>query len=270
MAVKTLTQPLIEPVTLAEAKLHLRNIGTDLEDSLILQRISAAREYVEQTLTNRAFIRQTLELVVNGWPRKYIDGHLAGRLLRPPIQSVTSIIYRDTDGTNHTMPTADYIVDTDSEPGLVVPDTSWPSERLYKVNAVRVRYVAGYDTHIGTVDTASASATIAWNAGDKFNIDWPVDKRIIVNGETHHVAEVIDDETLTVQKDFSATETVSYSTNSVPEPFKQAILLLLGHYFDNREAILPIGHNVTLTPFGVNALSLSDRIPYFEHNWGTG
>ena len=38
-----------------------------------------------------------------------------------------------------------YAVDTDSEPGLVVPayGESWPSARD-EVNAVRVRFVAGY------------------------------------------------------------------------------------------------------------------------------
>lgn len=46
---------------------------------------------------------------------------------------------------------------------------------------------------------------------------------------------------------------------SVPERYKQAMLLLTGHYYENREAVMAsIGANVQLLPLGVTALLADD------------
>ena len=269
MTVKVIAGPQIEPISLAEAKLHLRYIGNDLEDNLVISAIQGAREYVETVLTQRSFIRQTLEIAAAGWPRKYIGGHLAGRLLRPPIQNVVSITYRDDEGTVHTLDPADYIVDTDSEPGLVVPDERWPTTPLYKVNPVRVRYTVGYPTYISRVDTAAAGFAVTWVSGDKFNENWPMDKTITIDGATYRIAEVTDDENLVLQSSPGDQTGVAFTAHDVPQQFCLAMLLLIGHHFDNREAILPMGHNITITPFGVDAHAMSDRIWISDHNWGT-
>jgi uncharacterized phiE125 gp8 family phage protein len=139
MALKIITPPAEEPVTPAEAKASpsFRVTGTT-DDADITSLITTAREMAE-AITRRALITQTLEIVLDGFPSGGIE------LYCPPIQSVASIKYIDTDGVEQTLDPLLYAVDDDSEPGLVVPayGESWPSTRD-QVNAVRVRYVAGY------------------------------------------------------------------------------------------------------------------------------
>ena len=40
----------------------------------------------------------------------------------------------------------------------------------------------------------------------------------------------------------------------VPEPIKYWIMLLVAHYYENRQAILPMGHNIMRTPYGIDWL----------------
>lgn len=140
MALVLVTGPAIEPIALAEAKLHLR-VDDTADDNLITALITVARERVEH-ITRRALITQTWDLKLEDWP--------SGDELRiplPPLQSVTSVKYLDQDGAESTMDSADYIVDTASEPGRIVLawDATWPSSTtLYPANPITVRFVAGY------------------------------------------------------------------------------------------------------------------------------
>lgn len=137
MALIRITAPAVEPLTLAEAKLHCRVDGSD-EDALITALIVAAREQAEHE-TGRALVTQTWELVHDAFPEAFV-------LRRAPIQSVTSLKYLDSaDGTEQTLDPADYLLDKDSEPGYVVPayGKAWPATWPVP-NAVRVRYVCGY------------------------------------------------------------------------------------------------------------------------------
>lgn len=142
MPLKLITAPATEPVTLAEAKLHLRVDGVT-EDTLITALISAARQDAEHRL-GRALITQTWELTLDAFTDTI-------ELPRPVLASVTSIKYIDTTGAEITLSSGAYTVDTDSEPGRVYPvyGTSWPDTRD-QLNAVRIRYVAG----AASVDTA--------------------------------------------------------------------------------------------------------------------
>lgn len=132
---RVVIQPTEEPISLAEAKLHLRVDQND-EDALISALIVTARKYCE-LVQGRAYVTQTIEQVWNYWPREMT-------LPMPPLQSVESVTYRERDGTIETVPAADYIVDLDSYVGRVVPVEIWPMFDPYPVNPVRVRYVAGY------------------------------------------------------------------------------------------------------------------------------
>ena len=136
MSLIIITQPSVEPVTLAEAKLHCKVDFVD-DDALINSLITATRQQAEH-ITGRAFCTQTLELVLDDFPDAF-------RLLMPPAASVTSLKYIDTNGVEQTMAASAYSLDKDSEPGWVSPafDTEWPETRPVP-NAVRVRYVAGY------------------------------------------------------------------------------------------------------------------------------
>lgn len=131
---KLVTTPAIEPVTLSEVKAHCV-IAHDEDDTLLGTLISAAREHGE-SLTGRSWTEKTLEVVLDAFPRGHIE------LPATPITAVTSIKYLDADGSEQTMPSDDYTVDVDSLIGRVVAD-EWP-ETADKVNAVRVRYTAGW------------------------------------------------------------------------------------------------------------------------------
>lgn len=162
---KVITPPASEPVTLAEAKLHVRQ-DLDTDDALITGLIAVARETVEGS-SWYALLTQTWELVLDRWPYG-----IAIELPRPPLQSVTSVKYTDSSGTETTWDPANYIADTDSVPGRVVLayNVSWPLTALRPAGAIRIRYVAGWT-----------------------------------------------------------------SAANVPQTLKQAMLLLIGHWYENRE-----------------------------------
>jgi uncharacterized phiE125 gp8 family phage protein len=137
MAITLITAPEEEPVSLTEAKAHLRVDITD-DDKLITNLIVAAREYVE-TYTRRALVTQTWELCLDAFPSEdYIE------LPLPPLESVTSVKYTDHEGTETTF--SDYEVDVDSLVGRVVLSygESWPVVTLKASNAIKVLYVTGY------------------------------------------------------------------------------------------------------------------------------
>ena len=125
------------PVTLAEAKLHLRvEISTD--DALITTLISAATQTAEQHI-ERSVSVNTWALKLDAFPAHEI------RLLMPPIVSITSVQYLDALAANITMPTSAYVLDAHSEPGWLLPaaNTEWPVT-YDSANAVTITYTAGY------------------------------------------------------------------------------------------------------------------------------
>lgn len=152
MSLKLITPAAVEPITLTEAKAHLKVDHTD-DDILITSLIVAAREHAEG-FQNRALVTQTWELVLDAWPRgDSIDMPL------PPLQSVTSIKYKDTEGVESTWAATNYIVDIDSFKGRVALayGISWPSESLYPVGAIRIRFVAGYGLAVSVPEMTKAA-----------------------------------------------------------------------------------------------------------------
>lgn len=180
--VKLITAPASEPLTLVEAKLHLRVDVAD-DDTLIAALITAARQYCEGVLW-RALMPQTWELYLDEWPCEEIE------LPKPPLQSVTSVKYTNSIGATTTMDAGDYTVDTASEPGRVVLNYGelWPTVTLATANPIAIRYVCGY------ADAAH-----------------------------------------------------------VPETVKAAMKLLIGHLYENREAVVA-GLIVTSVPLAVESL----------------
>lgn len=139
MKLVTVTAPAEEPITLAEAKLHLR-VEIDEDDNPITAWITTARIAVEY-FTQRALTTQTFDLYLDQFP----DGNYI-KLPRPPLQSVTWVKYTDDEGNVYTLPSSQYVVDVYGEPGRVVLKNgySWPTTELQVVNGVQVRFVAGY------------------------------------------------------------------------------------------------------------------------------
>lgn len=181
---KVSVEPSVEPITLVEAKSHLRVDHTDEDDIIDILR-QVAREMVEKH-TNRSLITQTRVIKLDCFP--WGD---TLRLTDGPVSSLTSIYYDDDADANTLLASSLYWTDFDSNIPRVRVKSSWPST-YDKPNAVRITYVAGYGA-----DGAS-----------------------------------------------------------VPQPLKQAMFLILGHLYENRQQVIVSGSptGALEIPFGANAL----------------
>ncbi|MBV8782415.1 MAG: phage head-tail connector protein [Phycisphaerae bacterium] len=168
-SISVVTPPTTEPMTLAQAKAHLRITFTN-DDDYIADLITAARVMLED-LTHRQFMSATIQQTFDAFPYPYSLGlcndpvssygpgpgypnrlqpmswlrDYAILIERPPLQSVTSIAYIDASGNPQTMNANSYTVDAASEPGRILPaiGTYWPPT-LGQIDSVTVTYVAGY------------------------------------------------------------------------------------------------------------------------------
>ena len=133
--------PAEEPVTRAEAKLHLR-VETDVtaDDTLIDRLITVARIQCEAG-ARRAFVSRTCVAQLDCWPS---DGVIT--LTTPPLVSVEAIGYTDQDGIEATVDPANYLLDTHSTPGKIFlrNNGAWPSATLQEAGGIRIEYTAGY------------------------------------------------------------------------------------------------------------------------------
>lgn len=142
MTLRLITAPLKLPVTVEEVRDYL-NRQDDDKDELIERLIRAATAYYDgftDGILGHALITQTWEYVSNEFP----SGDEI-KLARPPIQSVTSVKYDGTSADDVTFSPGSYTVDLTRSWAYVVLNSSesWPSTKD-AINAVRVRFVAGY------------------------------------------------------------------------------------------------------------------------------
>lgn len=123
--------------TLEEVKTFLRLDGNDFDD-LLSSLIGAAHEYCAD-FQNRQYGLQTWELTLDQFPNKVL------KFPKNPLQSVVSFQYTDKDGVINTWAPSNYIVDTDSDPGRLVPayGKDFPSVPLQPINGIRIRFTAG-------------------------------------------------------------------------------------------------------------------------------
>ena len=126
------------PVSLTEAKLHLKvDITTD--DALITNLIVAATQ-VSEEYTNRFFI----DTVVNQTSTSF-NG--LNELFKSKVSSVAHVKYYDSDNTQQTWASSNYVVNNEFEPCQInlVVDGTLPSI-AQRVDAVECRYTVGYGT----------------------------------------------------------------------------------------------------------------------------
>jgi uncharacterized phiE125 gp8 family phage protein len=187
---RIVTAPASEPVTLAEAKAHLRLESTE-DDTYVSVLILAARQHVEEVCW-RGVVTQTREAVLEAFP--YED---AVELPGGNLGAITSATYVDADGVTQTLDGDVYEADTVSVPGRLVLsyDQTWPSTRS-QWDAVRVQY------------------TVGWAVAD------------------------------------------------VPAPIKQALLLLVAHFYEQRNPEIT-GTIVSKVAFAVDALLAPYRLARF-------
>jgi uncharacterized phiE125 gp8 family phage protein len=129
--------PAVEPLSLTDAKLHLRVDISD-DDDLITALIKAARRQVE-ALTGRTLITSTFEWRIPRFENVFY-------VPRPPLQSVSSIVYTDDDSTDQTLSTSIYGVHTQMFEGCIYLENEqeWPTDLSDIPFPITVTYVAGY------------------------------------------------------------------------------------------------------------------------------
>lgn len=142
------TDAAAEPVTLAEARTHLRmSEDQTQEDDYIMSLIVVARQAVEE-LTRRSLVTQTWEAGFSEWPVKNParPTEYGFELPRPKAISVESVEYWDQDGTKVTMAEADYVVDFNAFPAIlrVKQSVSLPSLSPDLPAPILITYVAGF------------------------------------------------------------------------------------------------------------------------------
>jgi len=169
----------------------LTNAATTAEDSLLTTYISSAREIVEDEC-RRQLMTATWDYYLQGWPRANYIKLPFGNLI-----SVTSVKWKDTDGTETTLtPTTDYLVETNGEGigRILLPYAGvWPSGTLYPSNPITIRFSCGYASAAAVPSKVKSAilmiATDLWanrenqvftNSGQKYEIN-PTVQRLLYN-----------------------------------------------------------------------------------------
>jgi uncharacterized phiE125 gp8 family phage protein len=142
------TPPAVKPVSLAEAKDHLRVTHGD-DDAYITMLIDVATRRLDARhgTLNRALITQRWLLKVDrfpvfcgheGWPH-------AIELPFPPLLSVVSVKYLDPNGDEQTLAGTEYTVEISQFVGRILLGygKSWPAIRCVP-GAVRIDFTAGF------------------------------------------------------------------------------------------------------------------------------
>jgi uncharacterized phiE125 gp8 family phage protein len=183
MGYTVVTAPAETPISLADAKLHLR-LNDDDADDLVRGLLDAAIALIEND-TRRALVTRTMDFTIDyDWPRynnrdsaryndQWLDDPWLGGCRRivlpfPPLQSVTSITYVDNTGATQTLAADQYLVNKTGIEGVIEPAyaVTWPTVRR-QMNAITVRFVCGY----GAADVVpeplkQAMKLLLWNWHD--------------------------------------------------------------------------------------------------------
>ena len=149
MGARLVTGPIVEPVTLAQAKAALL-YDRDDQDAFLGTLISSARERCEQ-FTGRAFGVQTWELGTEARP--------VVELPYPPLVSVASVTAYPLEiaAPAVVLPTTAYAVDDFSTPGRVAFDLAAVQAAAGALRAVVpmvIQYTAGTDTAPSSIQQA--------------------------------------------------------------------------------------------------------------------
>ncbi len=144
------TAPPETPVTLAEAKEHVRQDAAD-DDAKITALLNAAVARIDGPggILGRAIVEQQWDMKLDCFP----EHGEAIKVPLPPLISIDQITYLDTTGASQTLDTSNYQI------AGVGPDargcvfeaygTNWPATRRIP-EAVTVRFTCGYEKTAGS------------------------------------------------------------------------------------------------------------------------
>lgn len=148
-ALRRVTEPATEPISVSDMKLHLR-IDSTADDTLLPMLIAAARRYIED-ITGRACITSSWEWVLDAFPASPV-------LELPvwPVSAITTVKYTPRGGVSTTWNSANYVLGSLVRPARLklAYGVSWPSDELVQLEGVQIRFAAG------SADAASVPDTI--------------------------------------------------------------------------------------------------------------
>lgn len=146
MTTKLIVPPAALAVSIELARAAARIDGDHMDAELT----QAIKQYTEEAehLVGRALVNQTWRVTLD-----FITEAI--QLDMPPIVQVDYVKFYDSAGVLQTLDPQDYVVDSVSEPGYIVPapGKAWPATAV-RVNAVEVQYVCGYGPDHTTVPSA--------------------------------------------------------------------------------------------------------------------
>lgn len=171
------TGPAVEPVSVAELKLHARIDGSD-EDLHLAALIVAARELVERQ-TGRCLITQTWRLTLDDWPaggaEPWWDGVREGPLsmlsgaagwvdlCKSPVLAITSVTTTDEAAVATTWDAANYYLGRQPNGfGRLVRKSgqTWPLIGTRAAGAIAITFTAGYGPSATDVPSALRQAVM--------------------------------------------------------------------------------------------------------------
>jgi len=155
------TPPAVEPVTLAEAKAHLR-VDTSDDDAYVQNLVTSAREWCEQYL-DRTLVHTQWVMRFDKFPDSGIE---PVELPRPPMvmsgtATAVTVTFTQEAGPTSTYSTAEYRVDRNATPGAILPiyGSTWTPHRQDD-NAISVTWWAGYGATGSSVPAAIRHAIL--------------------------------------------------------------------------------------------------------------
>lgn len=138
--------PAIEPLTLDEAKLHLRVTST-ADDALITALIVTARQLCE-SFTGLSLIERDYSLYLDAWPASAV------LLPRPPLVSVQLVNIYDAAGDAAAFDAANYTVGAAGMPGrIVLNDGVSPPQPGRSGDGLEIQFTAGFGAAADNVPT---------------------------------------------------------------------------------------------------------------------
>ncbi len=134
MTLLLVTGPTDEPVTLDEARAHLRLDATS-EDGLLTALLTAARASLEAE-TRRAFMTQSWRLILDEWPGATVTLPIA------PASAVTAVTINDVDGTRAVAASL-YQTALQGDAPRLTRVAAWPLP-TQRVGGIAIDFTAGY------------------------------------------------------------------------------------------------------------------------------
>lgn len=260
-AESVVTAPTIEPVSVTEVKNRLR-ISNTADDSDLTALIIAARRQVEKD-TNASLVSTVWDLTFDRFPQdeRYI------RLPRWPLVSVTSLTSYDQSDVASVLAASNYLVDIASKPGRLVLNTTavWPlGAGLRYYNGGVIRYTAGFSgtsKAITSITRSSTTATVTTTAAHGY----ATGNRITIAGADQAAYNGTFEITVTGGSTYTftvsgspttpATGTITSTDLGIPETYRLAMMVLVGHWWDQvRNGLTAEARAILELPFAYSAL----------------